>query len=206
MSNATASAGRFLRSWNRSKKKARDAGLWNLFLPDAKHGAGLSNLDYAPIAEIIGRSLIGPEACNCNAPDTGNMEVLLLFGTEAQKKRWLEPLLAGEIRSAFAMTEPDVATSDATNIATRIARDGDFYVISGRKWWTTGAIDPRCEVLIVMGVTNPEAAPHRRQSMILVPMRHARLKIVRPMRVRLRRRAAWPRGDAFDDVRVPVKT
>jgi acyl-CoA dehydrogenase len=157
--------------------------LWNLFLPDATHGAGLSNLDYAPIAEISGRSLIAPEVYNCNAPDTGNMEVLMHFGSDAQKSRWLTPLLAGEIRSAFAMTEPDVASSDATNIATRIARDDDTYVITGRKWWTTGAMDPRCAIFIVMGVTDPDADPHRRHAMILVPRDTAGVHIVRPLAV-----------------------
>ncbi len=165
------------------KKKAREAGLWNLFLPDAQLGAGLSNLDYAPLAEITGRSLIAPEVYNCNAPDTGNMEVLLHFGSNAQKSRWLTPLLSGEIRSAFAMTEPDVASSDATNITTRIARDGGEYVITGRKWWTTGAMDPRCAVFIVMGVTNPDADPHRRHAMILVPRDTPGVRIVRPLAV-----------------------
>jgi acyl-CoA dehydrogenase len=153
------------------KVEARERGLWNLFLP-ATHedGAGLTNLQYAPLAEITGRSpWLAPEAINCSAPDTGNMELLSLFGTEQQKRDWLEPLLDGTIRSAFSMTEPDVASSDATNIATRIERDGDEYVISGRKWWTSGAMSPRCRLLIVMGVTDPDADRHRRQSMILVP-------------------------------------
>jgi len=153
------------------KVQARGQGLWNLFLPAShEYGAGLTNLQYAPLAEITGRNpWIAPEALNCSAPDTGNMELLSLFGTEEQKRRWLEPLLEGEIRSAFSMTEPEVASSDATNIATRIERDGDHYVINGRKWWTSGAMSPRCELLIVMGVTDPDAERHRRQSMILVP-------------------------------------
>ncbi len=153
------------------KAQARSQGLWNLFLPAThEHGAGLTNTQYAPLAEITGRSpWIAPEALNCSAPDTGNMELLSLFGTEAQRRQWLEPLLAGEIRSAFSMTEPEVASSDATNIATRIKRDGDHYVINGRKWWTSGAMSPRCNLLIVMGVTDPDAERHRRQSMILVP-------------------------------------
>jgi acyl-CoA dehydrogenase len=183
------------------KAKARKLGLWNLFLPQQ----GLSNLDYARLAERMGRSALGPEACNCSAPDTGNMEVLHLFGSDEQKRLWLEPLLAGEIRSAFAMTEPDVASSDATNISLPIRREGDFYVLDGRKWWTTGAGDPRCQVLIVMGVTNPEAAPHRRQSMILVPMHAPGLKVVRPMKVFGYDDA--PHGHvelSFQDVRVPV--
>ena len=151
---------------------ARSQGLWNLFLPDCSDPEhGLSVLDYAHLAEITGRSIeIAPEALNCSAPDTGNMEVLHMFGTGEQQQRWLQPLLDGRIRSGFAMTEPDVASSDATNISTRIERDGDEYVISGRKWWTTGALDPRCEVLIVMGKTDPEADTHRQQSMVLVPM------------------------------------
>src|SRR4051794_36287994 len=153
------------------KREARSQGLWNLFLPAAhRHGAGLTNLQYAPLAEITGRNpWLAPEALNCSAPDTGNMELLSLFGTPEQKARWLEPLLEGEIRSAFSMTEPEVASSDATNIATRIERDGDEYVINGRKWWTSGAMSPRCELLIVMGVSDPDAERHRRQSMILVP-------------------------------------
>ena len=153
------------------KDEARQRGLWNLFLPDSKHGAGLSVLDYAPIAELSGRSVaIAPEAMNCSAPDTGNMELLAMFATAEQTKQWLEPLLAGEIRSCFSMTEPDVASSDATNIATRIDRDGDEYVITGTKWWSTGALRPECKFSIVMGVTNPDADRHKRQSMILVPL------------------------------------
>jgi acyl-CoA dehydrogenase len=153
------------------KGEARSRRLWNLFLPRThEYGAGLTNLQYAPLAEITGRNpWIAPEAINCAAPDTGNMEILSLFGTEDQRERWLEPLLEGEIRSAFSMTEPEVASSDATNISTRIERDGDDYVINGRKWWTSGAMSPRCKVLIVMGVTDPLAERHRRQSMILVP-------------------------------------
>ena len=153
------------------KQEARRRGLWNLFLPRShEYGAGLTNVQYAPLAEITGRNpWIAPEAINCSAPDTGNMELLSLFGTDEQKRTWLEPLLEGEIRSAFSMTEPEVASSDATNIATRIERDGDDYVISGRKWWTSGAMSPRCKLLIVMGVTDPDAERHRRQSMILVP-------------------------------------
>jgi len=153
------------------KQEARRRGLWNLFLPRShEYGAGLTNVQYAPLAEITGRNpWIAPEAINCSAPDTGNMELLSLFGTDEQKRTWLEPLLEGEIRSAFSMTEPEVASSDATNIATRIERDGDEYVISGRKWWTSGAMSRRCTLLIVMGVTDPDAERHRRQSMILVP-------------------------------------
>jgi acyl-CoA dehydrogenase len=153
------------------KLEARSRGLWNLFLPRThEYGAGLTNVQYAPLAEITGRSVwIAPEALNCSAPDTGNMELLSLFGTEEQKRRWLQPLLDGEIRSAFSMTEPEVASSDATNIATTIERDGDEYVINGRKWWSSGAMSPRCQLLIVMGVTDPDAERHRRQSMILVP-------------------------------------
>jgi acyl-CoA dehydrogenase len=153
------------------KAEARAQGLWNLFLPAThSHGAGLTNLQYAPLAEITGRSpWIAPEALNCSAPDTGNMELLSLFGTQEQQERWLHPLLDGKIRSAFSMTEPAVASSDATNIATRITRDGDHYVINGRKWWSSGAMSPRCKLLIVMGVTDPDAEPHRRQSMICVP-------------------------------------
>lgn len=153
------------------KEEARGRGLWNLFLPDEERGAGLSLLEYAPLAEISGRSpWLAPEVLNCSAPDTGNMEILAHFGTPEQQERWLTPLLAGEIRSCFSMTEPDVASSDATNIRCRIETDGDEYVVTGRKWWSTGALDPRCRVAVVMGVTNPEADPYRRQSMVLVPL------------------------------------
>jgi acyl-CoA dehydrogenase len=152
------------------KPKAQAAGLWNLFLPESELGAGLTNQKYAPLAELMGRVLWASEAFNCSAPDTGNMEVLVRYGSPEQKQRWLKPLLAGEIRSGFAMTEPAVASSDATNIEARIERDGDEYVINGRKWWTSGAGDPRCKVLIFMGKTDPEAPRHSQQSMILVPM------------------------------------
>ena len=188
------------------KRQARDAGLWNLFLPDAEHGAGLSNLDYAPLAERMGRSLIAPEVFNCNAPDTGNMEVLHRFGTPAQQQRWLQPLLAGEIRSGFAMTEPEVASSDATNIALSMRRDGDHFVLDGRKWWTTGAADPRCRVLIVMGVSEPDGPPHARHSMLLVPRDSAGIELVRPLTVFGYDDA--PSGHAelrFAGVRVPVE-
>jgi acyl-CoA dehydrogenase len=167
------------------KAQARERDLWNLFLPPVhEHGAGLTNLQYAPLAEITGHSpWIAPEALNCSAPDTGNMELLSLFGTPEQKARWLAPLLDGRIRSAFSMTEPDVASSDATNIATRIERDGDHYVINGRKWWTSGAMAPRCELLIVMGVTDPDAERHRRQSMILVPKDAPGVRVERSTRL-----------------------
>jgi acyl-CoA dehydrogenase len=165
------------------KRRARAAGLWNLFLPDAEHGAGLGNLEYAPLAERMGRSILASEVFNCSAPDTGNMEVLHQFGTPRQQERWLRPLLAGEIRSGFAMTEPDVASSDATNIALSMRRDGDDYVLDGRKWWTTGGGDPRCRILIVMGLSEPEAAAHSRHSMLLVPMDTPGVEVVRPLTV-----------------------
>ena len=187
------------------KAKARAEGLWNLFLPDPHLGHGLSNLEYAPLAERMGRSLIASEIFNCSAPDAGNMEVLHVFGNSEQKTRWLVPLLAGEIRSAFAMTEPDVASSDATNISLPITREGDTYVLNGRKWWTTGAGDPRCQVLIVMGVTDPDAHAHRRQSMVLVPMATPGVSVVRALQVFGYDDA--PHGHvevAFDNVRVPV--
>ncbi len=185
------------------KAEAKAQGLWNLFLPES--AGGLSNLDYAPVAEAMGRSLVAPEVFNCNAPDTGNMEVLMHFATPHQQAPWLPRLLAGEIRSGFAMTEPDVASSDATNIAMPIVRDGDEYVINGRKWWTTGAADPRCAILIVMGVTEPDAPAHQRQSMVLVPMDTPGVRIARPLTVFGYDDA--PSGHvelAFENVRVPV--
>ncbi|PDH62504.1 MAG: acyl-CoA dehydrogenase [Candidatus Actinomarinales bacterium MED-G02] len=165
------------------KDKAKRIGLWNLFLPDSDYGAGLTNVEYAPLAEITGRVWWAPEVFNCSAPDTGNMEVLYDFGTEEQKEEWLEPLLDGTIRSCFAMTEPDVASSDATNINSSIVSDGDNYIINGRKWWTSNAINPRAKICIFMGVTNPENPPHQRQSQILVPMDSEGITIVRPMQV-----------------------
>jgi len=201
------------RGWERPpimddlKAKARRRGLWNLFLAHHPEGAGLTNLQYAPLAELSGRSFLTPEALNCAAPDTGNMEVLAEFGTKEQQDRWLRPLLDGEIRSAFCMTEPDVASSDATNISTSIVRDGDVFVINGRKWWSSGAMDPRCQILIVMGKTSPEADRHRQQSQILVPRNTPGVDIQRGMHV-----FGYTDGThgghaeiVFTDVRVPVE-
>ena len=186
------------------KTRAREAGLWNMFLPDAEHGAGLSNSDYAPLAEILGRSQIASESCNCSAPDTGNMEVLHQFGSDEQKDRWLTPLLDGEIRSAFAMTEPDVASSDATNVALSIERDGDEYVLNGRKWWITNVFHPNCRILIVMGKTQPDAPTYTQQSQILVPLDTPGVTVVRNLPV-----FGYIDQDGhgeieFEDVRVPV--
>jgi acyl-CoA dehydrogenase len=187
------------------KVKARAAGLWNLFLPDSERGAGLSNQDYAPLAEIMGRTPWASEVFNCSAPDTGNMEVLVRYGTPEHQERWLEPLLDGRIRSAFAMTEPAVASSDATNIQASIVRDGDEYVLNGRKWWTSGAGDPRCAVYIFMGKTDRDAPSHSQQSMVLVPAGAPGVKVLRPLTVFGYDDA--PHGHmevAFDDVRVPA--
>ena len=186
------------------KEEAQGAGLWNLFHPHEEWGPGLSNAEYAPLAEIMGRSAgIAPEAMNCSAPDTGNMEVLTLFGTDEHKERWLRPLLDGEIRSAFAMTEPVVASSDATNIETRIERDGDEYVINGRKWWTSNALHQNCKVLIVMGKTDPSAPPHRQQSMLVVPLDTPGVTIVRGLPVFGYQDREGHAELLFEDVRVP---
>jgi acyl-CoA dehydrogenase len=186
------------------KALAREAGLWNMFLPDASLGAGLSNSDYAPLAEILGRSHIASEACNCSAPDTGNMEVLFQFATAAQKDQWLMPLLDGEIRSAFAMTEPDVASSDATNIALRIERDGEDYLLNGRKWWISNALHPHCRILIVMGKTQPEAPIHRQQSMILVPLDTPGVEVLRSLTVFGYEDHEGHAEIEFENVRVPA--
>jgi acyl-CoA dehydrogenase len=187
------------------KLEARERGLWNLFLPhETEWTDGLSNLDYAPLAEITGRSLLAPEALNCSAPDTGNMELLTMFGSEGQKERWLRPLLEGEIRSCFAMTEPAVASSDATNISLRIERDHDDYVLNGHKWWISGAARERCRVAIVMGKTDPDAAPHRQQSMVLVPMDTPGLANLRSLPVFGYQDNEGHCELVFEDVRVPV--
>jgi len=186
------------------KVKAREAGLWNMFLPDPDHGAGLSNADYAPLAEILGRAAIASEACNCSAPDTGNMEVLHQFGTDEQKDRWLKPLLEGEIRSAFAMTEPDVASSDATNICLTIEKDGDEYVLNGRKWWTSNAMHPNCKIMIVMGKTQTDGPIHKQQSQILCPIDTPGVTVMRNLSVFGYQDQEGHAEVDFKDVRVPV--
>jgi acyl-CoA dehydrogenase len=191
------------RAMEELKAAARERGLWNMFLPDSEHGAGLSNIEYAPLAEILGRSHIASEACNCSAPDTGNMEVLHQFGTDEQKQRWLNPLLEGEIRSSFAMTEPDVASSDATNISLRIERDGDEYLLNGRKWWISGALHPHCRIMIVMGKSDPSAPRHRQQSQILVPIDTPGVTIVRGLSVFGYQDQEGHAEISFEDVRVP---
>lgn len=188
------------------KEKAKKEGLWNLFLPESDLGAGLKNIEYAPLCEIMGRSPIGAEIFNCSAPDTGNMEVFVRYGTDNQKEKWLKPLLNGEIRSAFAMTEPNVASSDASNIQGSIVRDGDHYIINARKWWTSGAMDPRCKIMIFMGKSDPNAEKYKQQSMILVPIDTKGVKVLRHLPVFGYDDA--PHGHAeveFDNVRVPVE-
>lgn len=188
-----------------AKAVARERGLWNLFLPESGFGAGLGNYEYAHLCEQMGRSPMAPEAFNCSAPDTGNMEVLVRYGTDEHRREWLEPLLAGEIRSSFAMTEPAVASSDATNICSTIVRDGDEYVVRGRKWWTSGIGDPRCRILIFMGKTDPSAPRHRQQSMILVPRDAPGVKVLRLLSVFGYDHAPHGHGEVeFDDVRVPA--
>lgn len=187
------------------KKEARARGLWNLFHPHPEWGPGLTNLEYAPLAEIMGRSLLAPEACNCNAPDTGNMEVFTLFGTDEHKEKYLKPLLDGTIRSAFAMTEPDVASSDATNIAMKMERDGDDYILNGRKWWTSNAMHQNCKVLIVMGKTEPDAASHRQQSMLVVPIDAPGVTVLRNLPVFGYIDREGHAEVLFEDVRVPSK-
>ncbi len=187
------------------KQEAREQGLWNLFLSDLNRGAGLTNLEYAPLCEIMGRSLMAPEIFNCSAPDVGNMETLARYGSPEQQQRWLDPLLSAEIRSCFSMTEPDVASSDATNIRTNIVREGDEYVINGRKWWSTGAGDPRCRIAIVMGRTDPNAERHRQQSMILVPLDTPGVQVLRTLTVFGYDHAPHGHGEIeFQDARVPA--
>jgi acyl-CoA dehydrogenase len=186
------------------QREARERGLWNLFLPDSRWGAGLSNLQYAPLAEISGHSPLAPEAMNCSAPDTGNMEILAQFGTPQQQERWLQPLLEARIRSCFCMTEPDVASSDARNIRTRIMRDGDDYVIDGRKWWSTGAGRTGCEIAVVMGRTDPDAEPHRQQSMVLVPIATPGVRVVRGLPVFGYLENSSHGEVVFQNVRVPA--